>query len=398
LKKSVIKNNILKKLNFTKAEIKASNYYRLGYPQTNANKFGGKVLSSLLELNPNNVGVMSQKKMNLKGTKLIEADFVKQLSNFFNGKNVEGYITSGATESNLEALWIAREEMKIKSRKFCLLKTKLTHFSIEKAINILQIENVFDIDFDENYSLSLESLNSKVTELCSKGFDGFIVVATVGYTLTGSSDNVKEISDLLGSLKKVNTFLHVDAAFGGLVLPFSRKNFVFDFRLPKVNSIAVDMHKMGLAPYSAGVFLCRKGLLNYVSREVDYTGSVDATVLGSRSGASITAAWAVFNYIGQKGYAGVVKRCLSNKKYFLSKVKDIETKEIFNPLGMNVVSLKTKKRFPRFIEEKYRLDAVRFSNFNNVKEFDECYLYRFYFMPHQDLKVIKDFFKDLKYV
>ena len=38
--------------------------------------------------------------------------------------------------------------------------------------------------------------------------------------------------------------LHVDAAFGGFVLPFLDRKFAWDFSVPDVSSITIDPHKM----------------------------------------------------------------------------------------------------------------------------------------------------------
>jgi len=53
-------------------------------------------------------------------------------------------------------------------------------------------------------------------------------------------------------------FLHVDAAFGGFVIPFLDRKYDFDFSVKGVSSITADPHKMGMSTIPAGGLLFRE--------------------------------------------------------------------------------------------------------------------------------------------
>lgn len=92
--------------------------------------------------------------------------------------------------------------------------------------------------------------------------------------------------------------MHVDGAYGGFVYPFSNQRSAINFENEKISSFTIDAHKMLQAPYGTGVFLCRKGLIEYVlTEEAEYIEGMDLTVCGSRSGANAVAVWMIlFTY------------------------------------------------------------------------------------------------------
>ena len=85
------------------------------------------------------------------------------------------------------------------------------------------------------------------------------VVAVVGTTFTGDCDDVAGIDRLLADLRVggLDVPLHIDAASGGFVFPFSHPDFEWDFRLPSVKSINVSGHKFGLVYPGVGWLVFR---------------------------------------------------------------------------------------------------------------------------------------------
>jgi glutamate/tyrosine decarboxylase-like PLP-dependent enzyme len=103
---------------------------------------------------------------------------------------------------------------------------------------------------------------------------------------------------------------HVDACMGGMVLPFLERGgdaiAPWDFRVPGVTSISVDLHKFGYTAKGASVILHRTRALrrfqtfttdNWLGGRYGSSG-----VLGTKSGGAIAAAWAVLQHLGMDGY------------------------------------------------------------------------------------------------
>jgi glutamate/tyrosine decarboxylase-like PLP-dependent enzyme len=58
--------------------------------------------------------------------------------------------------------------------------------------------------------------------------------------------------------------------------------------------VTLDAHKMAQAPYGTGIFIIKKGFMNYVStKEASYVKGQDSTLIGSRSGANAIAVWMI---------------------------------------------------------------------------------------------------------
>jgi len=145
------------------------------------------------------------------------------------------------------------------------------------------------------------------------------VVAVVGTTFTGECDDVAGIDGLLGRLSDQHGWdvpIHVDAASGGFVFPFSDPGFEWDFRLERVRSINVSGHKFGLVYPGVGWLVLRDD--DQIPEELvfyeDYLGERDATFTLNFSGSSAMILAQYYNLIrfGRAGYASLVSTMRKN--------------------------------------------------------------------------------------
>ena len=109
--------------------------------------------------------------------------------------------------------------------------------------------------------------------------------------------------------------LHVDNCLGGYLLSYMQREGLysapFDFAVRGVTSMSVDIHKYGCANKGASVACFRDPAL----RRATYVPSVEGceglyvtpTLQGSRSGATIAAAWATIVHLGDDGYARMAR-------------------------------------------------------------------------------------------
>lgn len=117
--------------------------------------------------------------------------------------------------------------------------------------------------------------------------------------------------------------LYVDAAFAGLVLPFTEPSRRFDFRVAAVDTVALDLHKMARLPLGAGVFLARPGLTDVLATKSISAHADDPTLLGSRPGALAAAAWAGLRCRGRIGFQHDLEYCLALKRRFLRAIAEL---------------------------------------------------------------------------
>jgi len=144
------------------------------------------------------------------------------------------------------------------------------------------------------------------------------VAAVVGTTFTGECDDVVGIDAMLAELRGrgLDVPMHVDAASGGFVFPFSDPEFAWDFRLPSVRSINVSGHKFGLVYPGVGwlVFRDEHQLPEELVFYEDYLGERDATFTLNFSGSSAFVLAQYYNFVrhGRAGYASLVRAMDAN--------------------------------------------------------------------------------------
>jgi len=357
-----------------------------------------EALNMFSPINPNNIGLHTRKyKKKLGLFQRYEREVISMIASL-NGaslKEIDGYITSGGTEGNIVSLWIARNHLRkgSSSKEIAVLGTALTHYSIGKAVDLLDIKNFFKVPLNRDYQMDAEGLKEKIQVLFKRGFNNFTIVATTGSTQAGSVDSIESLDKVIQESEKklgIRCFLLVDAAFGGLVLPFISEE-KFGFSYSRVQSLVIDPHKTGLVPYPAGIFLCRKGLLEIIEREVKYLSFKDATLIGSRPGVAAAVCWAVFSSLGKEGFRKIIEDCSEVKKYFLEKISALCCpQDILGDPRMNVLAVSFPRRFSKKLEKKYALSPF------HLPQKGKRIFYTFYFMPHIEKLQINKFLEDLK--
>jgi glutamate decarboxylase len=161
------------------------------------------------------------------------------------------------------------------------------------------------------------------------------VVAVVGTTFTGECDDVAGIDALLEQVnreRKLDVSLHVDAASGGLVFPFSHPDLEWDFRLPRVSSINVSGHKFGLVYPGVGwlVFRDDRQLPEELVFYEDYLGERDPTFTLNFSGSSAFILAQYYNFVrfGRAGYTSLVSGMRANADALADRLSSEDALEL----------------------------------------------------------------------
>jgi tyrosine decarboxylase / aspartate 1-decarboxylase len=227
---------------------------------------------------------------------MIEHEVINQLSELLHGNGAAGFVVSGGTEANLLALLAAKNKANINHPEVVLPES--VHFSFTKTCKLLGLKPIYAA-LDSTYRV----IPANVERLINK--NTVAVVGTAGTAELGAVDPIPELSEVA---LRHNVHLHVDAAFGGLVIPFLKNPVAFDFGLDGVQSMTVDPHKMGMAAIPAGGILMRnQKMLDYLKTETPYLSDKQQyTFVGTRTGASAASAWAVFKTLGIDGYTKIV--------------------------------------------------------------------------------------------
>jgi tyrosine decarboxylase/aspartate 1-decarboxylase len=353
----------------------------IGSMCTAPHPFAARIFSRYIEKNVGDPGLFP-------GTRALEAEAVRSLGELLSLPEASGYIVTGGTEANILALWAAREEARNcgKGERCEVLVSEAAHFSFDKAARLLDLELV-KIPLERGGVVDLAALERKISRRT------VALVGIAGTTDLGAVDPIEELSALAIAR---GLYLHVDAALGGFVIPFARglgrKINAFDFSLPGVQSVTIDPHKMGMAAIPAGGILFRKNeLAELVKIPVPYLAGGEtalATVVGTRSGASALAVWALLERLGRRGYGRIVERALALTDYLAAEVKKIEGLRLAAEPAINVVGIGTTGLPCETLAARLRERGWAVSLFPNHL--------RVVLMPHLKLKHIRRLVGDLR--
>ncbi len=169
----------------------------------------------------------------------------------------------------------------------------------------------------------------------------------------GSVDDIALLSSILEKLSCAYK-LHVDGAFGGFYYPFTNEESQLTFQNPAITSFTLDAHKMAQSPYGTGIFLIRKGLIQYANtQEASYVEGEDFTLIGSRSGANAIAVWMILSKNGPYGWSEKIFILQKRTQWFCKQLELLGVAYYRNPMS-NIITIKAQSIVPE-IAHKYGL-------------------------------------------
>lgn len=348
---------------------------------------------SALVNNPNHIGchTYSEGEEYFRGTQRLEVDLIRicaeEIFCAMPG-GYDGYVAPGGTEANIQAQWIYRnyfqKEKGAKAEEIGVLFSEDVHYSAYKGCNLLCMRPI-KVALDKNRLWDLDDLEKKLSEAKESGIKYLIVHLTMGTTMFGSVDEPAPVLEKVKAQFK-DYFVHVDAAFGGFIYPFTSGKDELSFRNPDISSFTIDGHKMLQAPYGTGIFICRKGLIEYTQTiKATYVHGTDFTLCGSRSGANAVAVWMILMTHGSAGWTYTMQKLLDRTDNICDALDEMQIEYYRHP-AMNIVAIKADYISDE-IAHKYHLVA---DDYQNPK------WWKVVIMMHVDKPVIDNFLLELK--
>ena len=259
-----------------------------------------------------------------------------------------GYVTTGATEGNLYALYLARQL----HPDAIVYHSSAAHYSVPKAVHLLGMQSIVvrandtgEIDYSDLADQARRHRDQPVA-----------IVATIGTTLTEAVDDVHRISTILDAAGIQNRYVHADAALAGIPLalldPAARPGFDF---ADGADSVIVSGHKFVGMPFTCGVVVVKRSLRSAaVARSVAYIGGRDATITGSRNGHAPLLLWCALDGHGTDGLRRRAEAARELAAYTQTKLARLGWESFRNPFAMTVV-LKTP---PAAVTERWPLPSA----------------------------------------
>jgi len=322
------------------------------------------------------------------GTATLEDELVLEIGELFGNKDIIGTFTTGGSEANLIAMRIAKKlRPEIKNPE--VVVSTSAHISFDKAADILDIK-LRKVQLRENFELDLNHFES----LINKNTCG--VVGIAGTTSLGLIDPIEDMGKII---EGENIFYHIDAAFGGFVLPFLKKLKYkippWDFSVKPVSSITADPHKMGLGVIpSGGYFVKDASILQKIGFEIPYLAGGNFKhfhMVGTRPGGPIIAFWVILRALGINGFIEMVKKCMDNTKYLVKRISEINGITLAANPVMNIVGITTENG-----ESICEIDDALRNNKWMLGKFIDFNLIRVVLMPHVKRDHISNFTSDLE--
>jgi tyrosine decarboxylase/aspartate 1-decarboxylase len=300
----------------------------------------------------------------------LEGEAVDLLGEIAGLDSPHGYLASGGTEANIQAVRAARNMASTTEPN--IVAPESAHFSVTKAAEVLGVE-LRTVPVDDAYQADLDAATAAVDD------DTVVVIGVAGTTEYGRIDPIVALTEIAHDS---DARMHVDASWGGFMLPFT--DHEWSFADAPIDSMAIDPHKFGQAPVPAGGFLARdKETLDALAVDTPYLETTSqATLTGTRSGAGVAGALAAMEELWPDGYRTSYREQLDNAAYLAGEfaARGIETVDPVLPLVAASVEAST---FEALRQQGWRISRTASGELRIV-----C-------MPHVSRESLNSFLADL---
>ncbi|MBU3689044.1 MAG: aspartate aminotransferase family protein [Acidimicrobiales bacterium mtb01] len=238
-----------------------------------------------------------------------QSDVVSTVSGWLSAPDgAAGFMTSGGTESILLAVKAAREHGRRErgvSSPNVVMPTS-AHAAFEKGCYYFGVE-ARRAAVRDDWRADVSAMESLIDE------NTVMLVGSAPQYPQGVIDPIPAIASLAASR---DLLCHVDACMGGVTLHFletaGETIAPWNFSVPGVTSMSVDLHKYGYTSKGASVVVYRTKSLRALQTFVtdNWLGGLygSSGILGTKSGGPMAAAWAVLRYLGDDGYRDLTMR------------------------------------------------------------------------------------------
>lgn len=274
----------------------------------------------------------------------MEAEVISMTASLLHApQEAVGNMTSGGTESILCAVRAAMGHAASRLTsgvKGNLVMPETAHPAFNKAADYFGLELRIVKCHGEELLPDIKDVEAQTDA------NTVLVVGSAPAYPHGIIDPLEELSALA---ERKGIWLHVDACVGGYIIPFIEQMGepvrTFDFRLPGVSSISLDVHKYGYGAKGSSVIMYRSTALRSGQYFVysQWPGGLYASpsVSGTRPGGAIAAAWTVMRHLGREGYVDYARKTLDTALKIQAAVQALDGLSVVGQPQLPVFSIRS---------------------------------------------------------
>jgi glutamate/tyrosine decarboxylase-like PLP-dependent enzyme len=211
------------------------------------------------------------------------------------------------------------------------------HASFQKAGHYLGVEPIMVPVDPVSFRADVDAVRDAITDQTI-----LLVGSAISYA-HGVVDPIRELGQL--ALER-DLLLHVDGCMGAFLLQYFARLGApvpdYDFRVPGVTSISMDLHKYAFAAKGASTILYRsKELRKYqmyaCSNWTGYT-VINPTVQSTKSAGPIAASWAILHFMGDDGYLEFTRQVKDATDRIVQAIDETPDLRLLGRPDMNLLS------------------------------------------------------------
>jgi glutamate/tyrosine decarboxylase-like PLP-dependent enzyme len=271
--------------------------------------------------------------------------------------NASGIFLTGTSMANLCAMLIARDKTLgmqvradgVRDPGVAAYASKGVHACVVRAMDMtgLGTSRLRLVETDADHRISLPALEAAIAADRANGIKPFLIVGSAGTVDVGAVDDLDRLADIAG---REGCVFHVDGALGalGVLAPEIAPRLK---GIERADSIALDFHKLGQAPYDAGFLLCRDAEAHKRSfsyGEAPYLRHAERGLAGGEwwpcdygpdlsRGFRALKVWLTLKTYGVDAIGRVVAQTCALAQDLAARIEAQAELELMAPVGFNIV-------------------------------------------------------------
>lgn len=257
--------------------------------------------------------------------------------------DAQGFMTSGGTESIIQAVQTCRDWTRALRRdpvfRGKIILPESGHPAFNKAARLMDLQVVrvpVGSDFRADAGATAAAIDA----------DTMMIVGSAPSFPYGAIDPITELGAL--ALNR-GVWLHVDACVGGYLAPFVRQIGYdipeFDLATPGVSSLSADLHKLGFCPKPAStVFYADSDKARHHAFDTSDWPSgqfLTNTLVGTRPAGGVAGAWATMQFLGQDGYCAIAQDLMGFVDRYKSEIASIPGLAVVGEPHLSIIAYRS---------------------------------------------------------